>query len=91
LALKRLDRFVWKQYMQYILFWRRHTRSLASALLLLGFVGAAHDADTYIPSTKQLTIPSGAIGLATYANIVVTVAHWAARLCISIPGIWMFR
>jgi uncharacterized repeat protein (TIGR03803 family) len=43
------------------------------ALLLLICGSAAFGADSYDPATKQLTVHSLAIGLATYSNVVVTV------------------
>jgi uncharacterized repeat protein (TIGR03803 family) len=50
----------------------RGARSCATALLLLT-CGAAYGTDTYNIASRQLSIPSVAIGAATYSNVLVTV------------------
>jgi hypothetical protein len=52
---------------------RHHAQSLTAALLFLVGAAAAYGADSYNPANKQLTIPTIAIGSATYSNMVVTV------------------
>jgi hypothetical protein len=59
--------------MKYTSYLRRHTRSLITALLLLACTAGAWATDTYSPANHQLTIPTVAIGNATYSSMVVTV------------------
>lgn len=47
----------------------------STALLLLICASAASGADSYDPATKQQIVPSLTIGLATYANVVVTIGR----------------
>ena len=47
--------------------------SLLVLSLALGCAGAARASDTYVPSSKQLTLSSVSIGTATFTNMVVTV------------------
>ena len=49
------------------------SQSMKTGLLMLACAGAAYATDSYNPSNKQLTMPSVAIGSATYSNMVVTV------------------
>jgi hypothetical protein len=65
--------------MRWISFLRRRARSFAVAALPLGCMAAAHGADTYNPSNQQLSIPSVAIGSATYSNMVITVGNIVSR------------
>jgi uncharacterized repeat protein (TIGR03803 family) len=53
---------------------RKHVQLFAAGALFL-VCAAAYGTDTYIPSNKQLTMPSVAIGSATYSNMVVTVGN----------------
>ena len=56
-------------------FMRQGLRSPLSALSLLFFAAVAQGTDTYVLSTRQLTIPSMSIGSSQYSNVVVTVAN----------------
>ncbi len=49
-------------------------RAVSSALLLLSMAAQAHATDSYNPATRVLTIPTLAIGSATYSNVILTVA-----------------
>jgi uncharacterized repeat protein (TIGR03803 family) len=55
--------------------WRGHLRAATGSLLVLISAAAAHAADTFNLSNRQLSIPSIAIGTATYTNMVVTVGE----------------
>lgn len=57
---------------------RQHAQSFTAALLFVACTTTAYAADSYNPSNKQLTIPSVAIGSATYSNMVVTVGEIVA-------------
>jgi uncharacterized repeat protein (TIGR03803 family) len=59
--------------MRFNTFPRATARSLLLGLLILGCALKAVAADTFDPSTHQLTIPRMNIGAATYMNMVVTV------------------
>lgn len=48
---------------------------MAGGILALAGSGTAFGLDTYNASTRQLTIPSLAIGAATYSDVVVTVGN----------------
>jgi hypothetical protein len=52
---------------------RHFVRLLTSVLALLVIVSEAYAVDTYNPLSKQLTIPSLAIGSTTYTDMVITV------------------
>jgi hypothetical protein len=52
---------------------RHFVRLLTSVLALLVIVSEAYAVDTYNPLSKQLTIPSVAIGSTTYTDMVITV------------------
>jgi phospholipase C len=52
---------------------RRYSGSIKAALLFLVCIAAAYGSDTYSPANKQLSIPTVAIGYATYSNMVVSV------------------
>ena len=52
---------------------RSYARSLATFLMALGCTAAAFAADTYDPTTRQLTMPSLHVGSALYSNVVVVV------------------
>jgi uncharacterized repeat protein (TIGR03803 family) len=45
--------------------------SIATAVVMLAFAAVAYGADSYNPATRQITIPSVAIGHATYSNMIV--------------------
>ncbi len=54
---------------------KQYARPLMGALMLLVCAGEAHGTDSYNPSTNQLSIPSVAIGSASYSNMVVTAGE----------------
>jgi YVTN family beta-propeller protein len=59
--------------MQITAFMRARGLLVSAALLFLTFGVQAYAADSYDTGNKQLTMPSVAIGAATYSNMVVTV------------------
>lgn len=54
---------------------RQNKRSLGAALLLIFCATATYGADTYDPLSRQLSIPSVAVGSASYTNMVLTVLN----------------
>ena len=57
-----------------------------AALMLVLCAVTASAADTYAPSTRQLTIPVLSIGAATFSNVVVTVGNIVAGPAGSAPN-----
>ena len=65
--------------MQYLSSLLVHVRSLQLALLLVMCTGIAYGADSYNPSSQQLTIPTMVIGGTTYLNMVVNIWEYPER------------
>ena len=59
--------------MQFATHMRQNARTLLGASLLAAFGTAAHATDTYNGATRQVTIPSVAVGNETLTNVVATV------------------
>src|ERR1039457_2084376 len=69
----RLGHQLRERSMKCISLLRHFVRLLTSVLALLVIVSEAYAVDTYNPLSKQLTIPSAAIGSTTYTDMVITV------------------